>query len=208
MNRGKFLEIIFFAACRNFTDVRNKFLEFKNNVPFNNCISKINNVLIDDAENSDIVMPMYNLLGYTKNYRKTTGSLWNHYRDEPNNPPFNPHVGNNPPTVNYNADPITNSASFKYKISILWKTPNANQENSEKTEQENTRTKKILQIVVPLKHLSNFSRTLNMPFINCEVSLTLTWSEKCGLADIITQATDPNADPVILAINAPTNATF
>ena len=71
-------------------------------------------------------MPMYNLLKYSKNYRKTTGSFWNYYRDEPNNHPLN---GDNRPTVNYNADPITNSAYFKYKRSITGKTSNANQEN-------------------------------------------------------------------------------
>ena len=90
-------------------------------------------------------MPMYNLLEYSKNYRKTTGSLWNYYRDEPNNPPL---VGN-PPTVNYSADPVTNSKSFKYKTSITGKTSNANQKNSENTEQRNTKTKKYLEIVVP-----------------------------------------------------------
>ena len=57
---------------------------------------------------------MYNLIEYSKNYRKATRSLWNYYRDEPNNPPLN----DDPPTVNYNVDPITDSASFKYKSSI------------------------------------------------------------------------------------------
>ena len=113
------------------------------------------------------------MLEYSKNYTKTTGSFWNYYRDEPNNPPL---VGN-PPTVNYNADPITNSESFKYKSSITGKTSNANQESSEDTELEDTKTKKNHEIVVPVKHLSNFWRTLDMPVINCEVSLALTWSE-------------------------------
>ena len=70
---------------RGIIDIRNSFLAFKNNAPFTNCISKINNVLMDNAEDLDVVMPMYNLLQYSKNYRKTTGSLWNYYRDEPNN---------------------------------------------------------------------------------------------------------------------------
>ena len=96
---------------RGIIDIRNRFLAFKNNAPFTNCISKINNVLIGNAEDLDILMPMYNLLEYSKNYRKTTG------RDEPNNPP----------DVNYHADPITNSESFKYKSSITGKTSNANQ---------------------------------------------------------------------------------
>ena len=147
--------------------MRNRSLAFKNNAPFTNCISKIDNVLIDNAEDLDFVMPMYNLIEYSKIYRKTTDSLWNYYRDEPNNPP----------AANYNADPITNYALCKYKTSITGKTSNAVHENSENTEQGNTETKKNLEIVVPLKHLNNIWRTLVMPLINCEVFLTLTWSE-------------------------------
>ena len=97
----------------------------------------MNNVLIDNAEDLDIVMPMYNLLEYIKNYKKTTGSLWN-YRDEPNNPPLN---DDNPPAVSYNADLITNSESFRYKSSFTGKTSNGNQENGENIEQSNTKTK-------------------------------------------------------------------
>ena len=164
----------------------NKSVAFKNNAPFINCISEINGVQIDNAEDLDVAMPMYNLLEYSKNYSKATGSFWNYYRDEPNNPSLNPPVHNNPPTVNYNADPIANSVSFKYKTSITGKTSNINQENGEDTEQENIQTKKILEIVVPLKHLGNFWRSLNIPLINCEVSLTLTWPENCVLTDIIT----------------------
>ena len=190
--------------CYNNSSRKNRSLAFENNAPFTNCISKINNVLIDNAEDLDIVMPMYNLLEYSKNYRKTTGSLWNYYRDEPNNLP----------TDNYNADPITNSESFKYKSSITGKTSNANQENGENTKQGNTKIKKNLEIVVPLKYLSNFWRSLDMPLINSEVSLTLTWSENCVLTDITTQTArnaNPNADPPVEArerIDAPTNATF
>ena len=125
------------TITRGFIDTRNRFLAFKNNAPFTNCISKINNVLIDNAEDLDIVIPMYNLLEYSKNYRKTTGSLWNYYRDEPKDPPLN---DDDPPTINYNADPITNSESFKYKSSITGKTSNANQESGENTEQGNTKT--------------------------------------------------------------------
>ena len=90
---------------------------------------------IDNTENLDIVMSMYNLLEYSKNQRKTTGSLKFvfYYRDEPNNPPVD----------NYNADPITNSVPFKYKSSITGKTSNADQG----TEQENKMTKKILELL-------------------------------------------------------------
>ena len=66
--------------------IKEKNLAFKNNAPFTNCISKINGIKIGNAEDLDVVMLMYNLLEYTKNYRKTTRSLWNYYRDEPSNP--------------------------------------------------------------------------------------------------------------------------
>ena len=60
-------------ADRGFIDIRNRSLAFKNNAPFTNCISKTNNVLIDNAE--DVVMPMYKLTEYSRNYRTTTGSF-------------------------------------------------------------------------------------------------------------------------------------
>ena len=175
---------------RGIIDIRNRFLAFKNNAPLTNCVSKIYNVLIDNAEDLDVVMSMCNLLEYIK--------------DEPNNPP----------AANYNADPITHFESFKYKSSITGKTSNANQEDGENTEQGNTETTKNLKIVVPLKYLSNFWRTLDMPLINCEVYLTLTWYENCVLTDITTQPArnaNPNADPPVQArerIDAPTGAIF
>ena len=121
----------------------------------------------------------------------------------PNNPPHN---DDDPPTVNYKTDAITNSASFKYKSSITGKTSNTNQG----TEQGNTKTKKNPEIIIPLKYLSNFSRSLDMPLINCEVSLTLTWSENCVLTDITTQTARAaqGDNPARPAINAPRNATF
>ena len=88
---------------------RNKAVAFKNNAPFINCISKINGVKIDNAEDLDVVMPMYNLLEYSKNHRKTTGSLWNYYRDQPSNPLS------------------TNFESFKYKTSITGNTYNVDE---------------------------------------------------------------------------------
>ena len=59
---------------------RSKSIAFKNNTPCINCISKINGIQIDNAEDLDVVVPMYNLLEYSKNYKKTSGSLWNYYR--------------------------------------------------------------------------------------------------------------------------------
>ena len=73
---------------------KNRSFKFKNNAPFNSCISKINSTLIDNAEDLDSAMPMYSLIEYSKNYGKATGSLWNYYGDEPNNPPLNPPVNN------------------------------------------------------------------------------------------------------------------
>ena len=93
------------AANRDFIDLRDSFLASKKNAPFTNCISKINDVLSDNAGDLDIVMPMYNLFEYNKNFSKTIGRLWNYYKDELNNPPRNI----------YNADPITNSAFLNTK---------------------------------------------------------------------------------------------
>ena len=73
-----------------------KKLAFKNNTLFVSCISKINNALIDNAQDLDVVMSMYNLLEYSKNYSKTTVSFWNYYRDKPNSG-----LGGNNNNINY-----------------------------------------------------------------------------------------------------------
>ena len=138
---------------------KNRSLSFKDNAPFTVCISKINGVLIENAEDLDIVIPMYNLIEYSKNYSKITGSLWNYYRDKPNNPPAN----------DYNENPITNSALSKYKNSFIEKTPNSDNDYNNLMQD--------VEIVVPLKYLSNFWRTLDMPLINCEINLILAWSK-------------------------------
>ena len=62
---------------------KKKAVAFKNNAPSINCISKINQQIIDNAEDLDVVMPLQNLLEYSKSYKKTTGSLWNYYRYQP-----------------------------------------------------------------------------------------------------------------------------
>ena len=133
---------------------RNKAVMFKSNAPFMNCISKI-----DNAEDLDVVMPMYNLLEHSKNYRKTTCSLWNYYRDEPSNPLF------------------SDSESFKYKTSITGNIYNVG--DGEAGYDANKVGKNQTEIVIPLKHLSNFWKGLNIPVINCEVELILTWSKNC-----------------------------
>ena len=167
---------------------RNKSVAFKNNAPFINCISKINGVQIDNAEDLDVVMPMYNLLEYSKNYRKTTGSLWNYYRDEPSNPLS------------------SNSESFKYKTSITGNTYNVDEKitGDDGNEVDNPKydTNKVgkneTEVVIPLKHLSNFWRSLNIPLINCEVELILTWSKNCVLADMTVRAAQGD-NPAIVA---------
>ena len=102
-------------------------------------------------------MPTYNLLEYSKNYRKTTGSLWHYYIDEPSDP-FS-----------------SNSESFKYKTNVVGKIP---QNNDSLTN---------AKVVIPLKHLSNFSRNLNIALINCEVEFILTSFKNCVLADMTTR---------------------
>ena len=112
-----------------------KKLIFKNNAPFINCISKINGIKIDNAEDLDVVMPIYNLLEYSKNYRKT-GSLWNFYRDEPNSSTDNDDITHS----------ILNSESFYYKANFM--------ENGV----THNNLKNNVTIVIPLKHLSTFWR--------------------------------------------------
>ena len=66
-------------------DGRDEGVAFKNCAPFTNCITEINNTQVDNAKDIDIIMPMYNLIEYRDNYAKTSGSLWQYYRNEPNN---------------------------------------------------------------------------------------------------------------------------
>ena len=136
----------------------NRPLAFKSNAPFFSYISKINGVLIENAEDLDIVMPMYNLLKYSKNYSKTSGSLWNYYRDELTD------ETNDNNGLNKN---VINSESFKYKTSITGSTYNV-AATAEGYDANKEGTKKV-EIAVPLKYLSNLWRTLDMPLINREV---------------------------------------
>ena len=151
-----------------------------------NCISQINGIKIDNAEDLDVMMPTYNLLEYIKNYKKTTGSWWNYYRDEPNSG-----INNN---ITHS---ILNSESFTYKANFM--------ENGVK---HNNLTKNDVKIVVPLKYLSNFWRSLNILLINCEVELIQTWFKNCELIDKITRDADYNVDPDVREINNPEDAIF
>ena len=95
-------------------------------------------------------MPIYKLTEYSDIYSKTSGRLWQYYKDDPN-------------------DNMTQSESFKSKIKMTAKTLTAG----------NT---KDVEIFVPLKYLNSFWRTLEMPLINCEVNLILTWSKSCVIS--------------------------
>ena len=116
-------------------------------------------------------MPMYNLIEYSDNYSKTSGSLWQYYKDDPN-------------------DNITQSESFKSKIKITGKTPAAG----------NT---KDVEIIVPLKYLSNFWRTLEMPLINCEINLILTWSNRCFIIDYLIDSQETTFTIADTRLNVP-----
>ena len=132
------------VAANNNTDVA-----FKNCARFSTCKTKINDIFVDEANHMYIAIPMYNLIEYSDNYTDTSGSLWQFKRDEvPNN------------KVDSTVD---NSQSFKYKAALVRKTAYAvSNKNS---------SVKDAKIVVPLKYLSSFWRSLEMPLINCKVYL-------------------------------------
>ena len=96
-------------------------------------------------------MPMYNLIEYSDNYSKTSGSLFQYFKDIPN-------------------DNLARSESFRYKVKRTGKTP----------ADGNT---KDVEIIVSLKYLSNFWKTLGMPLITCEVNLILAWSKDCVITN-------------------------
>ena len=127
---------------------------FTNCAPFTDCISKINNTEVDNAKDIDIVMAMYNLIEYINNYSKTSGSLWQYCKDIPA-------VNNNGDIVDFNGTNATDSFNFR-----------TGQTNN------NGRIDNV-EIMVPLKSLSNFWRALEMRLINCEVNLILIWSTNC-----------------------------
>ena len=134
---------------------RNEKVIFKNCAPFTNCISKVDNQ-IHNAEYIDIVMPMYKLIEYSDNYSKTSGGLWQYCKEIPA-------VNDNDNIVDFNGANANNSFNFKTKI----------------TGKTNNDGRIDVEIMVPLKYLSNFWRTLEIPLINCEVELILTWSTGC-----------------------------
>ena len=114
-------------------------------------ITEVNNTKIDNGKDLDVVILMYNLIEYSDNYSKASASLYQFYRDEPND------------------NDITKSKSFKLKSKFL----------------DNTNNEGIIntKIVVPLKYLSNFWRTLEIPLFNGETNLILIWSANRAISE-------------------------
>ena len=165
-------------------NIRDRAVILKNNAPFVSCITRINGELIEDADDLDIVMPMYNLLEYSKNYRKTIGSLYNYYRDE---------LSDDADDNNFDNIKVVNSNTFKYKNEIIGNTydidariPNpdgAGQiDNAIYIVNENV-TQEV-ELAMPLKNLGNFWRALNIPLISSEVSLELKWDKSCVITSL------------------------
>ena len=127
--------------ANNIRDKKNRPLILKNNAPFVSCITRITGELIEDADDLDIVMPMYNLLEYSKNYRKMKGSLHNYYRDE---------LGGN----DNDNDNTVNSDTFRYKTKITGNTYNVDAGAQDYGVNENSTQK--MELAIPLKYLGNF----------------------------------------------------
>ena len=138
-------------------------LALKNCAPFTKWNLEINDEHVDTAENLDIVMPMYNLIEYSDNYQDSSATLYQYKRDEP---PEDDAV------ADLTAD---NSSSFEYKIKLLG--------NVTRVVGNAAGVRRLnVKIVVPLKYLSNFFRSLEMPLINCKIKLNLTWKKECVLS--------------------------
>ena len=144
------------AAPANIANAR---LTLKNCAPFTKCNLEINDEHIDTAENLDMAMPMYILIEYSDNYQDSSATLYQYKRDEPPDDIANNLTQNN-------------STSFDYKIKLLGN-PEVN----------NNIARRNVKIVVPLKYLSNFFRSLEMPLINCKIKLNLTWKKECLLSN-------------------------
>ena len=183
------------------TNQYNRKVSLKHSAPFFNCTLKINSQLIEDAQDLDIVMPMYNLLYYSQNFRKTTGSFWNYYPDMPKSEHDN------------NADlrqriiyPIKDSGIFNYKTKLVGNVDAVADaaDNDIKTDLEG------IKIVAPLKNLSNFICNLDFLLINSEIELIVKWTEDCVLTEKATRAQLPGGTGVdaVPVINRPKDLKF
>ena len=181
--------------ANNIRDQRNRSLILKNNAPFVSCITRINGELIEDANDLDIVIPMYNLLEYSKNYTKTKGSLYNYYRDE---------LSDDADDNNFDNIEVVNSNTFKYKNKITGNTYNVDAVVDGYDVNKNG--KQDIELAIPLKYLGNFWRALNIPLISCEVSLELKWNKNCVITRLEERQVD--AGPPVIRDNSPTGATL
>ena len=148
---------------------------FKTCEPYTNCIDRINNIQVDDAHNIDAVMSMYNLIEYSDNYSKTSGNLWQYCRNQPT-------VDDN---GNDDDDNDDNSIFDSFKIKEKVASQNRQQWHKKCWNNGNIKISKY------------FWRTLEMPLINCEINIDLTWSKNCIIVapDIANQGTTfPIAD--------------
>ena len=126
---------------------------FKNCAPFRTCDVTINDEHVEKAEDLDILMPMYNLLEYSDNYQDSAGSLYQFKRDEP--PDDNANVANN-------------TTSLVYKSKLISGIDDNNVNN--------------VKLVVLLKYVSNFFKSLELPLVNCKINLELTWHKDCMIS--------------------------
>ena len=144
----------------NVAGADNTKVAFKNCSPFRKCRIEINETFIDEAEDINIAMPMYNFIEYSDNYSDTSGSLWQFRGDEIE--------GNVDLTVDNHIP--NNSSSYKYKSSLIT-------------------NRNGIKIAGPLKYLSNFWRSLQILLINCKVEFPLTWNENCILTSFAGNST-------------------
>ena len=179
-------------GANNIRDKRNRQLILKNNAPFVSCITRINGELIEDADDLDIVMSMYNLLEYSKIHRKTIGSLYNYYRDE---------LSDDADDNNFDNIKVVNSNTFAYKNKTTGNTYNVDA-GAQGYDVNKNGTQEV-ELDIPLKYLGNFWRALNIPLICCEVSLELKWNKNCVITSLEQRDIEGgNRD------NAPTGATL
>ena len=141
----------------------------KNCAPFTKCNLEINDEHVDTAENLDIVMPMYNLIEYSDNFQDSSATLYQYKRDEP-------------PEADAVADlTANNSDSLKYKIKLLG--------NITEVAGDAAGVRRLnVKVVVSLKYLSNFFRSLEIPLINCKIELNLTWKKERVLSTGVGEA--------------------
>ena len=131
----------------------NSVVAFKNCAPFRTCDVTINDEHVENAEDLDNVMPMYNLLEYSDNYQNSTGRFYQFKRDEP---------------PNDNANVANDTTSLVCKSKLISGTDDNNVNN--------------VKLVVPLKYVSNFFRSLEMPLVNCKIDLELKWHKDCMIS--------------------------